>query len=368
MKLAVFPFMDKNRYGELLYGALSGHGIEAVPEAKLDPRWLWRHRGEVTFLHFHWDRYFYDSTVSGPRLRECLSWLKLVYFALLLMLGRALGYRIIWTVHEVVPHEARNPRRDVLAGRLLARLSHALICHDDATAHRAEAVLGIPSERFAVIPHGSYLGVYPEGRPRCAVRREFGYDDSVFVLLAFGNLRSYKRLDLLLDAFLSVPSPDVRLLITGQFEWRFRDVEWEQRTVSQLRLAAAHDPRIRYRIERVPDEQVAELHGAADAAVFARTDGWTSGSLILALSQGVPVLAPRLPAYAELLGPEDAGWLYEPGSVPSLADTISRAARERAQVPAKVTEARRRAQQLAWDEIATATASVMLSSLPGGRP
>lgn len=366
-RLAAFSSMPKNPYGQLLYAALGAAGFHLVPDPRLAPRWLWRHRARVAFLHFHWDELYYESTSRRPRFRGARSWLKLGRYASLLALARILGYRIIWTVHEVVPHEARNPRRDLLAARILARSSHALLAHDRATAARVASVLRTNGRAVAVVPHGSYAGAYPAGRSREAVRERLGLDRSSFVFLAFGNVRAYKRFDLLLEAFGRLDAPDVALVIAGEFLWRFRDPEWERRTRAQLASAIERDPRIRYLAGRVPDEEVAELHGACDAAVLARSDGWTSGSMILALSHGLPVIAARRPAYVELLADGPAGWLYEPGSAASLAHTLALAASDRVQSADKARQARRQAAALDWRVIATDTADVMRSTLAQGR-
>ena len=144
------------------------------------------------------------------------------------------------------------------------------------------------------------------------------------------------------------------------------DAEWERQTLRHLVDASERDPRIRFRLGRVPDEGVAELHAASDAAVFARSDGWTSGSLILALSHGLPAVAARLPAYTALLGEEAAGWLYEPGDPASLASALGRAVHEQTDLPGKAAEARARAVALDWGDIAVETAAVMLANRSPG--
>jgi glycosyltransferase involved in cell wall biosynthesis len=288
----------------------------------------------------------------------------MAHFASMLVLARILGYRIIWTVHEVVPHESPSPRRDVVAARMLARASHVVLAHDKATATRATGVLRRRIKTTDVIPHGSYVGAYPPGRPRAVVRKEWELPDSSFVFLAFGNLRSYKRLDLVLDAFARLPDPDVSLVIAGEFIARFPDPDWMQSTRARLQGAAERDARIRCRIGTVPVEAVAELHDACDAAVFGRSDGWTSGSMILALSEGLPVVAARRTAYVELLDDGASGWFYEPGDVNSLSDAMALAASERDQAREKGHQARVRATALGWQGIAAGTAAVMMATLP----
>ena len=72
-------------------------------------------------------------------------------------------------------------------------------------------------------------------------------------------------------------------------------------------VEADADVRIRALLHSIPHEHVSELFNAADVFVLARSEAWTSGSLVLALSQGLPVIAARSPrhegplAFIELL-------------------------------------------------------------------
>jgi glycosyltransferase involved in cell wall biosynthesis len=365
--VGVFIKMHRNPYGQLLYGTLARHGVRLVDKAQLTASWLWRHRGRVAVLHFHWDQCLYEVRPEDDSpFVELRCWLKTLHYAAMLTLARSLGYKLLWTVHEVLPHEPRSRRRDLLAGRLLGRSSHALLAHDEATAERAARVLRTGERKITVVSHGSYAGWYPTGRPPEVVREEWGLRRSSFVFLAFGTLRRYKRIDLLLDAFARVEDPSCELVVAGGFLWRRRQPEWELEMEERLRQAAAQDPRIHYRTERVADEQVAELHGAVNAMVLARSDGWTSGSMILAMTNGLPVVAARQPAYVDLLGDGDAGWLYESGSARTLAHAMTSAASD-GSAAAKGRAARRRAEALDWNATAAQTASVIFSVLSAQR-
>src|SRR5439155_6961721 len=132
---------------------------------------------------------------------------------------------------------------------------------------------------------------------------------------------------------------------------------------SSIVRASRVDARIRPILETIPAARVAELFAAADAAVLPRGKAWTSGSLILALSLGIPVVAARLPANDELLDGGSCGWLFEPGDADSLCESLAQAARERDTSSVKAEAARRRAENLpTWQEIAELTASLILGS------
>jgi glycosyltransferase involved in cell wall biosynthesis len=332
IRVACLPPYDggrQNAYLRLCYEHLAEHGVVVVPHAQFTLRWLWRRRRDVTFLHFQWQpdwyylvkRRFYRD--PAPRLPRTRSWLKLAGFRFRLRAARLFGYRIVWTIHEVQPPlTVLRPRSlgrifDRLGQRLLARRSDLLIAHHDSLADTTARELRIDRERIRVIPHGPYTDVYPPGRPRAAVRAELGIDPDTFVFLAFGTVRPDKSIAALLEAFRALPDTKVALVVAGRVE----DFE----SLRALREAAHADRRIKLLLGFVSDEQVSELFGASDAAVLARAEDWTSGSLILSLSLGVPVVTARLPAHEDLLDPR-AGWLFEPDDASSLGAALADAA------------------------------------------
>jgi glycosyltransferase involved in cell wall biosynthesis len=174
-------------------------------------------------------------------------------------------------------------------------------------------------------------------------------------------VRPDKELELVLDAFASIEDPRMALVVAGRIK--------DERSARLIGAAAARDPRIRSRLGLVPRGQVAELFGASDAAVLGRGQVWTSGSLILALSLGVPVVASRLPIHEDLVGDGQAGWLFEPGDRWSLRESLVAAQAHPAVARTKGEAALRRAHGLpSWSEVAERTAALTVgvrkSSLP----
>ena len=346
------PSIAQNPYQRLLYDHVSKQGVELVDHAEFKLPWLWRNRGEVRLLHFHWPQSYYLWLWGPVWARTPLSWLRLILFRVRLASARLLGYRILWTVHQVYPHETVSRWIDRLAGRALARACHRLIAHDRTTAERIERELGVEATRVTILAHGSYGGVYRPGRERQAMRVALDLAPDLFVFLSFGHVRQYKDLDFLLSAFREVEHPGVALLVAG--------LPLDEASVESVRRAAARDPRVRLLLEFVPEEGVAELFAACDAAVVARSDGGTSGALVLALSLGLPVVAVNAPTYADLLGGGKAGWLFDSGSQPSLAATLAEAASDPEGAVRRASEARAVAQGLRWEEHGELIANLVL--------
>jgi glycosyltransferase involved in cell wall biosynthesis len=336
-----------NPYLRLLYGALGRAGIEVVWDARLGLGWLWRSRRTVRVLHVHWPEGLYRFHRGPRRLRRPLSWAKLPVLALRLAVARVLGYRIVWTVHQVYPHETTSRTLDRLAARVLAALCHGLIAHDEATAELARRALRRTPE---VIPHGSYIGVYPPGRPARTVRQELGIADDAFVFLAFGELRRYKGVQTLLDAFAALPDERIVLVVAGNPK--------DGEVGAALEEAAARDPRLRLRLGFVRDEEVAELFDACAVSVLARADGGTSGSLILALSLGRAVVAADTPTYRQLTGGR-AGWLFRPGDAGSLREALAAAAADPAVAEERGRSGRELADALDWERIGEQTRGLL---------
>jgi beta-1,4-mannosyltransferase len=354
MRIASVPKASPwNPYTRLLYEELTRLGFDATDKGRLSIRWLWSARREVRFLHFQWPEGLYQRR-RGPRvLRLPLSWLKLPVFVIRLVAARALGYRLVWTMHQVYPHETMSRRLDRTATRALGRLAHLVVTHDQETAARARATLGHRLGEIEIVPHGSYIGVYPPGRPKEIVRAELGISNDAFVFLCFGHLREYKDVDILLDAFGSASLPPAALVIAGP-------------TIRAKKLKlllderAAADPRVRLLLRFVPVEQVNELFESCDVAVLPRGDGGTSGSLVLALSLATPVIAADTPNYRALTA-DEAGWFFTPGDEASLRAALERAAADPNEARRRRGPALARATGLSWPAIAERFAGLLRS-------
>jgi beta-1,4-mannosyltransferase len=351
--IATFPpFLEANPYRRLLYERLGEHGFRLVPTPRLRLSWLWRQRRTVGFLHFHWPEGYWRHDRGPVGRRRPLSYMRMCLLLTRLLAARALGYRIVWTIHQVYPHERGNRRLDRRGAFLLARLSHVRLAHDASTAEAARRELGLAPGSVEIVPHGSYIGVYPPGRSRRKVRAELGIGEEELVFLCFGNLRPYKQLDLLLAAFLESSLPTAALVVAGEVS--------DAQEGEKVRVAARDDPRVRPLLGRIDDDRVVELFQASDVAVLPRSDGGTSGALILALSMGVPVIAARTPVAEELTREGRAAWLFEPGDPGSLRTAIEdAAATDPAAIAAKGAAALEQARLLSWAKMGERMAELL---------
>ena len=137
-----------------------------------------------------------------------------------------------------------------------------------------------------VIPHGHYRRAYGVALPSEEARRRLDLTGDTRVALFFGDLRPYKGLETLLTAWQKLSPRGAVLLIVGQPH----DVEY----TAKLRQMAEGLPGVRIVDRFIPPDEVPLYFSAADAVVLPFRAVQTSGSVILAMSYGRPVIAPRL--------------------------------------------------------------------------
>src|SRR5437763_1755872 len=183
------PAIPQNPYQRLLYAHLDELGFPLETAERFDAGWLLRARRDVAALHFHWPQGYYRHEGRGAAVA---SWLKLALFALRLAVARLLRYRVLWTVHQVYPHERGARGTDRAAAVILSHAADALVAHDAMTAEQIGTELPWAASKVNVVPHGSYDGVYRPGRSRRDVRTELGLSETSIVFLAFGHVRGYK--------------------------------------------------------------------------------------------------------------------------------------------------------------------------------
>lgn len=348
--VAVPDYSRDNPYQRLLADALAAEGVRVTGgrTGRRQPAPIllaWLRAGRPPVLHLHWVHEYLKGRGAGP------SRLSRIRLAAQLRLLRALGVRIVWTVHNLGGHDGARHPDEMAAQREVVRAAHAVICHCAAARAAAIAAWGLTpaeAEKLVVIPHGSYAGVYPAAPDRADARRMLGLPADARVLAFVGTIRGYKGTDELVAALGALPDPAIRLVIAGQ-------PRGGDAAGARLRAAASADPRIVLRLGRVPDAELGLLFAAADAAVLPFRDILTSGSAILALTFGRAVVAPALGCLPETI-PADAGVLYDPDAPGALPAAIT--AVLAADPAALEAGARRAADALAWEPIAARTAAL----------
>ena len=217
------------------------------------------------------------------------------------------GIPSIWTVHNVLPHECADPELESqLRQEIADRVDVVHVMCAKSVAACSEW-FEIPQSKVRVIPHPSYIDVYPNLVDRATARHELGLQSGDFVYLHFGQVRPYKGIDRLLDAFdqVSQQDPTAKLLLVGK-PGRFEGIR-------QIQDRARANPNVIGNLNPVPDADVQLYMNAADVVVLPHRKALNSGALLLAYSFGRPVVAAETGCLAELVD-TTTGVTFDPGA------------------------------------------------------
>ena len=337
-----------NAYQRALGGALTGLGVRVRADATRRRRVLpvleaVRTHGRPDVLHVHWTEPYIarGAATSRFKARRTLAELRWV---------RARGTAIVWTAHDLLRHDRGADPRELAFMRGLGRLADAIVVHCEAARDVLAETLaldGSSRKRLRVIPHGHYAGAYPDDIDPGEARRRLGLPAEARVIAFVGWVRPYKGVTELIEAFAALPDADARLVVAG----RAIDEAYADR-VSAL---ASADPRVRLDLGFVPEDELQVYLRAADVVATPFQEILTSGSVLLAMSFGRAVIAPRRGCVADTVD-ELGALLYDPDDAGGLQGAL-RAALS-ADLEAMGRRTLERLPELDWSRVAASTLEV----------
>lgn len=305
------PQLVTNPYLDQLYTPMKGMGIEVRrirPRYALLPLYL---SSGPRILHLHFCDEIIQRRSAWQTVVRSLAFLA----GLRLLILR--GVRLVWTAHNLEPHECYHPVWAFNVYRSIGRWSSAIIAHSEAARHMLIARYGHLSTCH-VIPQGNYIGHYGPRRDQAQSRAELGLAMHGPILLNLGTLRPYKGLEDLLTAFSQLPEETRgRLLIVGAAKDRAYAAAL-QRQASCISGAWVLP-------HFVPDSRLPLYLAAADVVVLPYRSLLTSAMLMCALSYARPVIAPASAPVLELVQEGQNGFLFTPGDTASLSAALARA-------------------------------------------
>lgn len=294
--LVVFPAYRDNPYLNLMLLAPRARGWNVVESLRLEH--LEQHLGHLgtgDVFHMHWTSPIVqreDDDIDEARVR-------LDRFRNAVDAARARGARLVWTIHNILPHDARHLELELELNRYLAATADVVHVMNIDTVIAVADHYALDTARVVQIPHPSYQGVYPATVSRSEARAALGIASDERTVLAFGQMRPYKGLDVLVAAVRRMPAAERPVLLLAG-----RTSVADRTTIDgllgdDLRAVREHD--------HVADVDVQRWFRAADVAVFPYRRVLNSGSLHLAASFGVPSVLPDEPHLRAEFA--DEGWV-----------------------------------------------------------
>lgn len=235
--------------------------------------------GRFDVFHVHWPELLSRGGSPVKTLgKRALTWLLQTRIAIT-------GKPVVRTVHNIQPHEA-GTRTERYLLRRWDRLTTAWIVLNEDTPLPTSAP-------HRVIPHGHYSDFYAHHERSAAKPGR---------LAAVGQIRPYKGVETLLQVFSRLEDREASLVVAGAVG--------SPQLGAKLRRLAHHDDRIRLDFGFVDDDRLVETVTSASLVVLPYASMHNSGALILALSLGRPVLAPRNAVTDRIADEVGDGWVH----------------------------------------------------------
>lgn len=238
---------------------------------------------------------------------------------------KALGYPVVVLLHNIMEtvdlKNAGYADSAVMERliRLFGNVTTRMVLAADRVALTIPKYVEILNEKYAaqnviLTPHGSFEESGPTP--------DFTLPSGVKQIMAFGKFGTYKRVEVLADAFERLQATgqsDIELVIAGS------DSPNAQGYLAAMAAQYAHNPAIRF-TGYVPEEAVAQTFIDAAVVVFPYTSTTgSSGVLHQAGSYGKPAVLPRIGDLAEVIEEEGyVGEYFDPTDSQSLAAAIAR--------------------------------------------
>jgi glycosyltransferase involved in cell wall biosynthesis len=263
--------------------------------------WLWC--GDVDALHVHW----LEGVVWGPLASRLDGWARwrtrqLITFAQQL---RDKGRPVVWTVHNLMPHEETNALQNELfltLRRNFLPLVTDVIC-------MSKTVRDLVQESYPelsrtahshLIRHPSYHRHFSSVKSRLPPQlQHFLQRGKGPVIGSFGSLRRYKAIPEFIQILRQMDRP-FRCLIAGA---------GSREEIGYIHSAISDDSRFYFSAKRLSDEELLGLSKACDLQIFNFSSILNSGSALAALSMGCPILAPARGALVDLARDVGGEWV-----------------------------------------------------------
>ncbi len=283
---------SSNPYQKLLYKsirAVHGNYATGFSPRQLTKEYLSQKSGTNGILHLHWLHPFYDGAKKNSAKE----------FITTLTHAKNLGYKLVWTAHNIMPHdisEASEPTHTYVRQAVLD-LCDAVITHDHRTMTALEERFKFDSKKCVIAPHGLYEKTLPD-KPavKTAVRDTLGIARDRFTVLLAGRIRGYKGIERAINIFLNGKrsiTDSCTLVIAGYPD----DVAIDEK----IQLAAALNCEIKYVRGAISDEDLEALFIASDICLLPYEKSSTSGLAFLSISYKTPLITSKLPAFEQFI-------------------------------------------------------------------
>ena len=221
------------------------------------------------------------------------------------------GCKVVQILDNVIPHERRCLDRLLTKYFLSGGDGFVTMCREvaeDLKTFRPEA-------KNIILPHPIYTH-FGDKLDKADAGRRLGIDTNCKILLFFGLIRQYKGLDILLEAFKSLPG-DYRLIVAGE---PYGSFEPYRKIIDE----SGCGDRIHLFLKYIEDYEVKLYFSVADLVVLPYRSATQSGISSIACHFEVPMVVTEVGGLKETVGDKGTGLLASDASPEAVRAEITK--------------------------------------------
>jgi len=231
--------------------------------------------------------YDYYSLNWFESVIRSISFIKRIF---LLVLLKTLNKKIIWTVHNRIPHESNIYSKILFS--LLKKWSSKI--HILCPATIKECNLQKYEKKIIQVSHGDYFNNYPPSN--FDIKEYYSIPQENNILLFIGQIRPYKNIELLIEAFRHSNLSNWTLLICGG---------------GKLNVQPTKNIILDFNF--IPNEKMSAYleQSSLLVAPYNKKSALNSGALWLACSFGKPFILPDIGCVKDILNRDEFLYIYD---------------------------------------------------------
>lgn len=340
-KVLIFPY-DTNPYQELLYSRMDKvekKYLMGITKSRslnnlLLPFQIFFYRlSGFKVFHLHWA---YGFTFPGENIISLI--LSTLYYYFVLMFIKFCGFKVVWTVHNLLPHK-RLFLDDKKARIFLSKIADTKIVHSKVTISEMREI-GMNIDNIKIINIGNFIDYYPNTVSKQQARNKLRISNKEFVYLFMGRVEKYKGLEKLVDGFVKLKLPSSKLVLAGKC------VDGDLRK-TLIESSVTRD--VIFENSYIENAKIQDYMNSADIVVYPFEKITTSSSVLLAFSFGKAIIYPLIGNLTDL--PKNIGIPYSADNTDGLKNSLLWAYKNKKKIKQLNENAYKYAKTLDWINI-----------------
>lgn len=281
LKIAVSPFhLRDNKYIEIIMDSIKSSGIEVCDynTVRKDKNKM----KEIDIINLNW----FENRINSKYV--VLKVFRIIYRTVELIRFKMYGTKIVYTLHNKIPHDIKTPYLSKLFIKIVCKLSDKIVMISSGTKDILTDYLDQEEieNKAVLIPHPNYIGAFKE--KNIDYRSILKIQENELVLLFTGQVKPYKNIELLIKVADCFKDKPIKFIIAGKPV----NNNYKQQILKLLSNKKNIIPLLYF----IDNDKISSLIKCSDVMVFPYDikSSLNSGNIIQSFSFGRTVISPYI--------------------------------------------------------------------------